>query len=171
MWAIAPAGRSLCAGILPGILRSEAPYAREPNLPLAGAGTDLAKRIGCDGDVRITEMRRIRGAEPFGAELKTHPLGQLEGAEQAGIQIEDARPSQIWQVAAGVAELSETRGYRCERGNTEIVARWRGLGTSLAGPRSNATIDDNRSDQIGRFGIPRGVQRGASTRNGERCTA
>src|SRR6266851_1048258 len=114
---------------LPAILRSEAQYAREPNLPLASAGTDLAKCVGCDSGVRITEMRRIRCAEPFGAKLEIHPIGELEGAEEAGIQIEDARPTEIWQVAAGVAECNRPRGNRCERGNTEIVARWRGVGT------------------------------------------
>src|SRR6266849_4609127 len=135
---------------LPAILRSEAQYAREPNLPLASAGTDLAKRVGCDSGVRIAEMRRIRCAEPFGAELEIHPLGELEGAEEAGIQIEDARPSEIWQVAAGVAELSETCGNRSERGNAEIIARWRGFRAGLAGPRSNATCDGKRCTTQGR---------------------
>src|SRR5260370_35664144 len=143
---------------LPAILRSEAQYAREPNLPLASAGTDLAKRVGCDSGVRIAEMRRIRCAEPFGTELEIHPLGELEGAEEAGIQIEDARPSEIWQVAAGGAELNEACGKRSARGKGEIIARWRGVRVRLAGPRSNATIDGNRSDQIGGFGIPWGVQ-------------
>src|SRR5216683_2682505 len=156
---------------LPAILRSEAQYAREPNLPLASAGTDLAKCVGRDSGVRITEMRRIRCAEPFGAKLEIHPLGELEGAEKAGIQIEDARPTEIWQVAAGVAELSEACGNRSEGGNAEIIARWRGFRAGLAGPRSNATIDGNGSDQIGGFGVPRGVQRGTSTCDGKRCTA
>src|SRR5882762_121227 len=156
---------------LPAILRSEAQYAREPNLPLASAGIDLAKRVGCDSGVWIAEMWRIRCAEPFGAELEIHPLGKLEVAEEAGIQIEDARPTEIWQVAAGVAELSEACGNRSECGNTEIVARWRRVRAGLAWPRSNAAIDGNRSDKIGGFGIPRRVQRGTSARNGKRCTA
>src|SRR5260370_33974023 len=147
---------------LPAILRSEAQYAREPNLPLASAGTDLAKRVGCDSGVRIAEMRRIRCAEPFGAELEIHPLGELEGAEEAGIQIEDARRSEIWQVAASVAELSETCGNRSERGNAEIIARWRGFRAGLGGPRSNATIAGNRSDQIGGFRLPRDRTPGTS---------
>src|SRR5260370_8745036 len=83
---------------LPAILRSEAQYAREPNLPLASAGTDLAKRVGCGRAVRVAEMRRIRCAEPFGAELEIHPLGELERAEEAAIPLEDAPPPARCQV-------------------------------------------------------------------------
>jgi hypothetical protein len=159
---------------------SETQLPGKPNLPGAGIacqrGVDLAELTGRDSGVRTveiaeSEVRSVGCAEPFSSQLEVQALSDLEVAEKAGIQVEQAWSAKIGDVPPGVAETRLACRNGGERRNIEIVAGRVGVRAGLPGPWSNAPGDMDGADQVGGLGISGCIERRASTHYGERRSA
>jgi len=113
-----------------------------------------------DIDARIIIMRRVRHTEHLHSELEFHTLGDLDVAKEAGIHVEEARPSD--EITARGAEAYLTRRNSGERTRVEVMTRHVRGSTAYAesGYRcgSNAAQDIYRANLIRCLVISRRVE-------------